>query len=142
MESTLVLLKPDAVEKAVCGDIITRFERRGLKIIGMKMLKLSREQAKIHYGEHEGKDFLEELVDFVVSGPLLAMVIQGENAIKLVRTMMGSTKPLEAAPGTIRGDFATNVRRNVIHGSDCSESAEREIKFFFTDEEIYPRNLL
>jgi len=140
MESTLVLLKPDAVEKAVCGDVITRFERRGLKIIGMKMLQLSREQAKMHYSEHEGKDFLEELVDFVVSGPLIAMVIHGENAIKLVRTMMGSTKPIEAAPGTIRGDFATNVRRNVIHGSDCQESAEREIKFFFTKEELYPRN--
>jgi nucleoside-diphosphate kinase len=137
MEKTLVLLKPDAVERGVCGQIVARFEKRGLKVRGLKMLQLTREQAKIHYIEHQGKSFLEELIDFITSGPLLAMILEGENAIKIVRTMMGTTNPVDAAPGTIRGDFATNMRRNMIHGSDGPTSAEREIKIFFSDREIY-----
>jgi len=135
MENTLVLLKPDAVAKGVCGEIITRFEKRGLKIIGMKMMHLSRKQAALHYSEHQGKAFFDELVDFIVSGPLVAMIICGENAVKLVRTMMGPTNPFDAVPGTIRGDLATNIRYNIIHGSDSPVSAEREIAVFFTESE-------
>lgn len=136
MENTLVLLKPDAVAKGVCGEIIARFERRGLKIIGMKMLQLSREQAAIHYGEHQDKPFFDELVNFIISGPLVAMTVRGENAVKLVRTMMGSTNPLDAVPGTIRGDLATNIKNNIIHGSDSPVSAAREINVFFNDSEL------
>ena len=136
MENTLILLKPDAVAKGACGEIIARFEKRGLKIIGMKMLQLSKEQAAAHYSEHQGKSFFEELIIFITSGPLIAMAIRGENAIKLARTMMGATNPLDAAPGTIRGDFATNLKNNIIHGSDGPISAEREIKIFFTASEL------
>lgn len=137
MENILILLKPDAVAKGVCGEIIARFEKRGLKIIGMKMLQLSKEQAEVHYNEHRGKPFFEELVTFITSGPLVALAIRGENAVKLVRTMMGTTNPLDAAPGTIRGDFAINMRNNIIHGSDGPMSAEREIKIFFNQSELY-----
>lgn len=137
MEKTLLLLKPDAVVRGVCGEIIARFERRGLKPIGIKMLQLSREQAVAHYDEHQGKVFFEELVEFITSGPLIAMVICGENAIKLARTMMGSTNPLDAQAGTIRGDYATTMRSNIIHGSDGPASAEREIKSFFEDHELF-----
>ena len=136
MENTLVLLKPDAVAKGVCGEIIARFEKRGLKIIGLKMLQLSREQATIHYSEHQGKPFFHELVTFIISGPLVAIALQGENAVKVVRTMMGSTNPLDAAPGTIRGDLAITIRNNIIHGSDGIVSAKREIKVFFNDSEL------
>lgn len=137
MEKTLLLLKPDAVAKGLCGEIMARFERRGLKPIGLKMLQLSREQAAIHYAEHQGKVFFEELVEFITSGPLIAMVVRGENAIKLSRVMMGSTNPLDAPAGTIRGDYATTMRSNIIHGSDGPESAEREIKHFFADNELF-----
>lgn len=137
MEKTLLLLKPDAVTRGVCGEIMARFERRGLKPIGVKMLRLSREQAAIHYAEHQGKVFFEELVEFITSGPLIAMVVWGENAIKLSRVMMGSTNPLDAPAGTIRGDYATTMRNNIIHGSDGPESAEREIKHFFADHELF-----
>ena len=136
VENTLVLLKPDAVAKGLCGEIIARFERRGLKIIGMKMLQLSREQGANHYNEHEGKPFFEELVTFITSGPLVAMVIRGENAIKLVRTMMGTTNPADSAPGTIRGDLATTMRSNIIHGSDGMASAQREITIYFKTNEL------
>lgn len=137
MEKTLVLLKPDAVARGICGEIITRFEKRGLTVSGMKMLQLSRTQAETHYIEHQGKPFLENLILFITSGPLIAMILQGENAIKITRTMMGTTNPVESAPGTIRGDFATNLRKNIIHGSDSSASAEREIPIFFNNNEIY-----
>lgn len=137
MEKTLLLLKPDAVARGVCGEIIARFERRGLKPIGIKMLQLSREQAVIHYNEHQGKVFFEELVGFITSGPLIAMVVCGENAIKLSRVMMGATNPLDALAGTIRGDYATLMRSNIIHGSDGPESAEREIKNFFKEHELF-----
>lgn len=136
MEKTLVLLKPDAVSRGLCGDIIARFEKRGLGISGMKMLRLSQEQAKEHYIEHDGKPFLGDLLTFITSGPLVALILEGENVIKLARTMMGVTNPFDSAPGTIRGDFATNVRYNVIHGSDSPSSAEREIKIFFNEDEI------
>lgn len=136
MENTLVLLKPDAVAKGVCGEVIARFEKRGLKIIGMKMIQLSREQGASHYSEHHDKPFFNELVNFIISGPLVAMTIRGENAIKLVRTMMGATNPLEAAPGTIRGDLAINIQNNIIHGSDGPDSARREINIYFNDSEL------
>jgi len=136
VENTLVLLKPDAVARGLCGEIIARFERRGLKIIGMKMLQLSREQGVSHYSEHKDKPFFDDLVIFITSGPLVAMVIRGENAIKLVRTMMGVTNPVDAAPGTIRGDFATIMRNNIIHGSDGIVSAEREINIYFKSNEL------
>lgn len=137
MEQTLILLKPDAVSKKVCGQIIERFENRGFKIIGLKMLLLSREQAERHYNEHQDKSFFEELVTFIISAPLIAMVISGENAIRAARNMMGSTNPLDAVSGTIRGDFALTVRNNIIHGSDSLVSAEREIKNFFDESELY-----
>lgn len=137
MEKTLLLLKPDAVMRGICGEIIGRFERKGLKIIGIKMVHLSREQGSIHYAEHQGKVFFEELVEFITSGPLIALVVCGENAIKLSRMMMGATNPLEAAAGTIRGDYATVMRQNIIHGSDSPESAKREIKNFFADNELF-----
>lgn len=137
VEKTLILLKPDAVDRGVCGEIIARFEKRGLGIKAMKMLQLSKEQAEIHYIEHQGKDFLPELINFITSGPLLAMVLEGENVIKLTRTMMGATNPLDALPGTIRGDFSTSVRKNIVHGSDGPGSAEREIKIYFDEKEIY-----
>ncbi|GMA99276.1 nucleoside-diphosphate kinase [Pelosinus sp. IPA-1] len=136
MEKTLILLKPDAVIKGVCGQIIDRFEKRGFKIIGLKMLQLSKELAETHYQDHRNKPFFQELVTFIISGPLIAMVISGENSIKTARTMMGVTNPLDAAPGTIRGDFALNVRNNIIHGSDSLESAKKEIRTFFTDSEL------
>lgn len=136
MEKTLILLKPDAVIKGVCGQIIERFEKRGFKIVALKMLQLTKEQAEVHYQEHKGKPFFQELVNFIISGPLIAMVISGENAIKASRNMMGSTNPIDAMAGTIRGDFALNVRNNMIHGSDSLVSAEKEIKYFFTESEL------
>lgn len=137
MEKTLLLLKPDAVMKGVCGQIIDRFEKRGFRIVAMKMLQLTDAQAKIHYQEHIERPFFQDLVAFITSGPLIAMVIAGENAIKAARNMMGATNPSDAAAGTIRGDFALNVRNNIIHGSDSLVSAEREIKNFFPANELY-----
>lgn len=137
VEKTLILLKPDTVERGLCGEVIARFEKRGLRIIAMKMLQLSKKQAQIHYIEHQGKPFLPDLIHFITSGPLVAMILEGENVIKLARTMMGVTNPLDALPGTIRGDFSTNVRKNIIHGSDSPISAEREIKIYFDETEIY-----
>lgn len=137
MERTLVLIKPDGVRRALCGEIIRRFEQRGLRIAAMKLCRLSRETAERHYAEHIGKPFFPSLVEFITSGPVVALVLQGESAIQAVRSMMGRTNPLEAAPGTIRGDFALTMSNNVVHGSDGSVSAEREIGNFFSAEEIY-----
>ncbi len=136
MQQTLVLVKPDGVAKGLTGEIISRFEKRGLKISALKMFKMSVEQAKSHYAEHQGKSFFDELVSFITSGPIVAMVVSGENAVKAVRSMMGATDPLNSAPGTIRGDYALNVANNIIHGSDSENSAEREINNFFTKSEI------
>lgn len=136
MESTLVLVKPDGVQNGMIGDIISRFERRGLKIIALKMLHLSREKAAIHYEEHQGKPFFDGLVDFITSGPIVAMVVRGNQAIKVVRTMMGATNPVDALPGTIRGDYALTIGHNVIHGSDSEGSAMREIKIYFDEKEM------
>lgn len=137
MESILVLLKPDAVRRGLCGTILTRFEQRGLQIAAMKLLQVSPAMAEEHYQEHRGREFFSELVAYITSGPLVALVIQGANAVKIVRTMMGYTNPVQAGPGTIRGDFALTVENNIVHGSDCVESASREIKLFFAENEIF-----
>jgi nucleoside-diphosphate kinase len=136
MEQTLVLVKPDGVEQRLIGEIISRFEKRGFIIKALKMLVMSEQQAQAHYAEHQGKSFFRDLVLFITSGPIVAMVVQGEEAVKIVRMMMGTTNPSESLPGTIRGDFATQISRNIIHGSDSKLSAEREIAIYFTEQEI------
>ncbi len=136
MEQTLVLIKPDGVAKGLTGEIIARFERRGLAIAALKKLRLTRAQAESHYAEHQGKPFFEPLVAFITSGPLVALVVGGNNAVKVVRAMMGPTDPAVAAPGTIRGDYALDIAANIIHGSDSEESAAREIALFFAASEI------
>ena len=137
MEKTLVLVKPDGVKRALSGEIIRRFEQRGLRIAAMKLCCISQELAEKHYAEHVGKPFFPGLVEFITSGPVVAMVVQGENAIRVVRAMMGVTNPVEALPGTIRGDLALNLGNNVVHGSDGPESAVREISNFFSPGEIF-----
>jgi len=136
-ETTLVLLKPDAVQRQLSGEIIRRFEQRNLKVTGLKMLQLTEEQAGKHYAEHHGKPFFPRLVEFITSGPLIAMAISGEGAVQVVRKMMGVTDPSSASPGTIRGDFALTMDKNVVHGSDSLESAAREIRLFFADDELF-----
>lgn len=137
MEKTLVLVKPDGVTKGVVGDIISRFEKRGLKIIALKMLHLTSDMAKLHYHEHRDKSFFADLIEYITSGPLVAMVLEGDDAVQAVRNMMGPTNPIAAAPGTIRGDYALQMSSNVVHGSDSVTSASREIDIFFGDGEVY-----
>ena len=136
MNRTFAMVKPDGVEKGLVGEIISRFEKKGLKIVALKIMKITPELAEEHYGEHKGKPFFADLVNFITSGPVAAMVLEGENVIPTVRTMMGATNPQDAAPGTIRGDYALTVDENIIHGSDSPESAMREIGIFFKEEEI------
>ncbi len=138
LERTFVMLKPDAVERRLIGEIIGRLERRGLRIVGMKMLVPTRELAEAHYAVHRGKPFYEELVAFVTGGPVVAMAVEGPNAIQLVRAMMGATRPTEALPGTIRGDLTVDVQRNLIHGSDGPETAMSELAIWFRPEELIP----
>lgn len=137
------MVKPDGVQRQLIGEIVSRFERKGLQLVGAKLMQISEELAEQHYGEHKGKPFFTELVEFITSGPVFAMVWQGENAIEICRQMMGKTNPKEALPGTIRGDFGMFVGKNVIHGSDSPESAEREIQLFFKEEELltYDRHI-
>jgi nucleoside-diphosphate kinase len=130
-ERTLVLIKPDAVQRGLAGEILARFERRGLEIVAAKLLTVDRELAERHYAEHTEKPFFGELVEFITSAPTLALVLEGEGAIQAVRTTMGATNPANAAPGTIRGDFALSMPDNLVHGSDAPESAEREISLWF-----------
>lgn len=130
-EQSLVLIKPDGVSRGLIGEIISRFERRGLFIRQLKMMTISRDTAQQHYGEHEGKSFFLSLIDFITSGPVVALVIEGERAISIIRSMCGSTDAGLAAPGTIRGDFSIWNSRNIIHASDSVPSANREIKLFF-----------
>lgn len=130
-ERTLVLVKPDGVSRGLVGEVISRIERKGFKIVALELRKLDRSIAQTHYGEHKDKPFFKDLVDFITSGPLVAAVIEGNEAIAAWRTMMGATNPANAAMGTIRGDFATQTQFNVSHGSDSPESAAREIKLFF-----------
>ncbi|WP_371381732.1 nucleoside-diphosphate kinase [Sporomusa aerivorans] len=136
MENTLVLLKPDAVQRKLCGEIISRFERKGLSLVALKLLTLTPAIAASHYEEHLDKPFYPSLVSFITSGPVVAIVLRGPNAIKAVRTMMGPTNPENAPPGTIRGDYATVMSNNIIHGSDSVISAQREIAIYFTEHEL------
>jgi len=133
MERTFVMIKPDAVRRKLVGKTVRRIEDRNFEIVAMKMLKPSRELAETHYAVHRGKDFFEPTVKFITSGPVVAMVVEGENAIQLMRTMMGATNPLNAAPGTIRGDLTISMRENLIHGSDAPEAAASEIKLWFPE---------
>jgi len=136
VERTFALLKPDAVQRGLAGQILSRFERRGLKIVGLKLMRVSRQLAESYYAEHKGKSFYEPLMSYITSGPVVAMVLEGDGAVAIVRKMMGKTNSAEAEPGTIRGDFALTIGRNVIHGSDSLESAKREIGFFFKPDEL------
>ena len=138
-ERTLSIIKPDAVSKNVVGDIVSRFENAGLKIIAMRMEHLSQERAKGFYVEHDGKPFFKDLVSFMTSGPSVLQVLEGENAIARNRELMGSTNPQEAEPGTIRADFAKSIDANAVHGSDSPTSAIREIEFFFSEEQVNSR---
>ncbi len=138
METTLVLIKPDAVRRGLTSEILGRFERRGFRIRGLKQLVLSRATAEEHYAEHAAKPFFGELVDFITSGPLVALALEGPKAIPTVRTMMGATNPLDSAPGTLRGDLALVLAENVVHGSDSPESAERELAIYFSSAELLP----
>jgi len=131
MDRTLILVKPDAFARNLTGEIIARFERKGLRLAALRLMVLDETTAKAHYGEHEGKPFFEDLVVFITSGPLVAMILEGPNAIGAARQLIGSTNGVEAAPGSIRGDFALEVRRNLVHGSDSAESAAREMAIFF-----------
>jgi len=133
MERTLILIKPDAFARGLSGEIIARFERKGLRLAAMNLMTMSRELAERHYAEHEGKAFYEELVSFITSGPLVAMVLEGEQAVVAARQVIGATNPLEASTGSIRGDFAIEVGQNMVHGSDAPESAAREVALFFPD---------
>ncbi|MDR6549471.1 nucleoside-diphosphate kinase [Paenibacillus qinlingensis] len=143
MEKTFLMVKPDGVQRGLVGEIVKRFEQKGFQLIGSKLTVITREQAEIHYAEHKGKDFFERLVNFITSGPVFAMVWHGDQVITLSRTMIGKTNSLEAAPGTIRGDYAVHTNLNLIHGSDSPESAEREINNFFQPSEIhmYTKNI-
>ena len=136
LERTYAMVKPDGVKRALVGEVVRRLEAKGFRIVGMKLMQIPRETAERHYGEHQGKPFFEGLVSFITSGPVVAMVVEGENAILEWRKMMGATNPKDAAPGTIRGDFALTIDENVAHGSDAPETAEREIGIFFRPEEL------
>lgn len=132
------MIKPDGVERRLIGEIITRFERRGFRLVGLKQQQVSRELAEKHYAVHREKPFFGELVDFIISGPVVAMVWEGDDVIRLARAMMGAVKPLEATPGTIRGDFTNSIQTNLIHGSDAPETASSEIALWFRDSELLP----
>ena len=142
MERTLVLLKPDALQRGLAGAVISRLESRGLKIVAMKLLRMDSDMAARHYEPHIGKPFFEGLARFITSSPLIAMVLEGRNAVELTRATMGGTNPVNAAPGTIRGDLAIDIGRNLIHGSDSVGTAQTEIGLFFAPEEVvdYPRD--
>jgi nucleoside-diphosphate kinase len=131
VERTLILVKPDAFARNLTGEIIARFERKGLRLVALQLMTMSRDLAARHYAEHEGKPFYEELVSFITSGSLVAMVLEGESAIAAARQVIGATNPLEASPGSIRGDYAIAVGQNMVHGSDAPESAVREVGLFF-----------
>jgi len=139
IERTLSIIKPDAVAKNVIGEIYARFEQAGLRIVASKMLQLTDESAGGFYAEHQGKGFYGDLIEFMTSGPVMVQVLEGENAVASNRELMGATNPAEAAPGTIRADYANSIDANAVHGSDSPTSAEREVNYFFKPEEICPR---
>jgi nucleoside-diphosphate kinase len=132
-ERTLILVKPDAFARNLTGEIISRFERKGLRLAALKLETLTRETAEQHYAEHDGKPFFGELVEFITSGPLVAMVLEGDSAVEAARQVIGATNPLQSAPGSIRGDFATAIGENMVHGSDSADSAAREVGIFFPE---------
>lgn len=136
MERTFIMVKPDGVERRLVGEIVRRFEQKGLRLVGMKLLLPSRELAENHYAVHRERPFFQDLVNFITSGPVVAMVWEGLNAVRLSRALIGATNPLDAAPGTIRGDFATEITTNLVHGSDSVETAEKEIALWFRPEEL------
>ncbi len=142
-ERTLVLIKPDGVQRLLTGRIISRFEERGLKIVGLKLVQVDRAFAERHYAVHRERSFFAGLVEFITSSPLVAMALEGPNAISVVRTMVGATRPNEAAPGTVRGDFALETAQNLIHASDGPETALTELELWFTEDELvdYPRDI-
>jgi nucleoside-diphosphate kinase len=133
VDRTLILVKPDAFARNLTGAILARFERKGLRIVALKLMTMDRSLAEEHYAEHDGKPFFGELVDFITSGPLVAMVLEGHEAVVAARQVIGATNPLEAAPGSIRGDFALEVGQNMVHGSDSNEAAAREVGLFFPE---------
>jgi nucleoside-diphosphate kinase len=136
MERTLILVKPDAFARNLTGEIIARFERKGLRLVALKLMTMTRELASSHYAEHVGKGFYEELVSFITSGPLVAMVLEGEQAVVAARQVIGATNPLEATTGSIRGDYAISVGQNMVHGSDSPESGAREVALFFPSDDL------
>ena len=142
MERTLVIIKPDAVQRGLIGETVSRLERRGLKIVGMKLLQIDEELARHHYSIHRGKPFFEGLIEYITSAPVVVMVVEGPKAIEAVRLTMGATNPVNAAPGTIRGDYALDVLRNLVHGSDGPDTARTEVALFFGDNELvsWPRD--
>ena len=136
MERTFIAIKPDGVQRSLIGEIVGRFESKGFTLVGMKLMKASRELAEQHYGEHKGKPFFDGLVDFITSGPLVAMVWEGDGVVAGARNIIGATNPLSAAPGTIRGDLGVSIGRNIIHGSDAIETAQSEIALWFKEDEL------
>ena len=136
MERSLVILKPDAVQRGLVGAILGRLEQRGLKTIGMKLIHMDRDLAERHYADHKGKSFFAGTVEYITSGPVVVLVIAGENVIQMIRNAVGATNPLNAAPGTIRGDYAVTIGRNLIHASDSPENGEKELKNFFREDEL------
>lgn len=136
MEKTFLMVKPDGVQRNLIGDIVARFEKKGFKLVAGKLMTISQDLAEEHYGEHKDKPFFNDLVSFITSGPVFAMVWEGDDVISIARDMMGATNPKESAAGTVRGDYAVQVSQNIIHGSDSSESAEREIGLFFDEADI------
>jgi nucleoside-diphosphate kinase len=136
MEHTFIMVKPDGVERRLVGEIVRRFEQKGLRLVGMKLLLPGRELAENHYAVHRERPFFQDLVNFITSGPVVAMVWEGPNAVRLSRALIGATNPLDAAPGTIRGDFATEITTNLVHGSDSVETAEKEIALWFRPDEL------
>jgi nucleoside-diphosphate kinase len=137
-ERTFVAVKPDGVERGLVGEILLRFERRGLTLVGLKIMNVSQKQAEEHYGEHKGKPFFDGLVKHITSGPIVAMVWEGKDAVALTRSTIGATNPVAAAPGSIRGDLSVDIARNIVHGSDSPENAIRETNIFFSKEELLP----
>ena len=137
MERSLVLIKPDAIQRALAGQIISRLERKGLKIVAMKMLRMDNTLAQRHYAIHKGKVFFDDLVNFITSGPVIAIILQDKNAVQIIRQMMGETNPAKAHGGTIRGDFGIDIGHNLVHGSDSLENASKEIDLFFSAEDIF-----
>lgn len=140
MERTLIILKPDAVQRGLTGELIKRFENRGLKVVALKMMQVDRELAERHYEVHRSRPFFPGLVDYIISSPVVALALEGKNAVKAARQTIGATNPLDAAPGTIRGDFAMEIGRNLVHGSDSDENAANELSLWFSESDYAPHS--